>query len=677
MPRILLHLFFVLNLFVASSTIHLDSHRSPSSDEILQSLLESLTPERAAEVKTIQSNFMRYMLLAAGEKDQKKYKLFQQSREYVFVELEKVIKNQLAEKQGLKKIIPLAQTPNWSLVDDVQQLTLQTTGKSKLSPEVIDSLNAFFTPTDDLSTLPFPTQDPMIRETLLEILKKPDDKNRALVVVNKFEKQINEKILKIKSIGSEMTRSDALKLDNPDIQSFVRQFLDFYYQEADPALLKNILNDLITHAQQPSPETVVKAMFRNSGPGLGKLLQQIGQEPTMGPELSQLMQSMESDNKKVPLHLIEEIVEKDSGGYKIFNISKDPLGTGTMAQVNKAMLETPQGDQVIALRFLKPGVQDLAMQDIKILDKFLEVKRLTGEISPEMLPSVQKIFKSLQDFLKSELDIESTIQKQLKAYEVYSRSIKVDLEGKIKPVEISVPKVYLPETGLKTELHVQEFVKFGEKFSHLPEHQQKQLASRAIVELWYEEALFNSGYIHADLHQGNFTVLVQDGSDQLKVTIFDFGMSDILDQKTRRAFLLLGAGSEYSDTYLISKGFQTMMEDQSQESFKSLHLLVKNELKRAPKDATSWIIWGLQNGVVHSEQLGALARGSSLVQQLPKLIGEETIAKKILEQAAAKKARGKFFSRHFDFPLKRRELLRLGGGFVKKSCQDLIGAFFK
>lgn len=670
--------FFIAVVFALSAHFSVATkYRAPSSDFDVQSIVQSLSSARKDELKQIQNNFLRYMVAATKQKPAKKYQLFQEAREYALVELEKVAHNQMIESKSENNYKTLVRGHQWTLEDDIAQLTKQTKGLSQVDPALFQHLPSEILPFENLLHLALPDNEAELRSALIEILKQPTEKKRALALVDKFEEQILLKLEKIQNVGTEMTRSDALKLGNPDIENFVRQFLDFYYREADPIVLKNILNDLIGHTQQPSSEVIIKAMFRNSGPGLGKLLQQIGQEPSLGANLSQIMQSMESDNKKVPLHLIREVVQRDTAGYIFVDITEAPLGTGTMAQVNKAVLETQQGDQIVALRFLKPGVQELAEQDIKILDKFLAVKAATGEISPEMLPSVQKIFKSLQDFLRSELDIQGTIDKQIMAHSVYSRSIKVKLDGTVKNVEISIPQIYMPESGRRTQLHVQEFMKFGYNYSHLPEHQQKQMASRAMVQMWYEEALFQSGYIHADLHQGNFTVLVHEESNDIKINIFDFGMSDVLDEKTKRAFLLLGAGSEYQDAHLISKGFHTMMTDQSHEAFVQLLKLVKAETSHGVKDATSWIIWGLQNGVVESEQLGSLARGSALLQQLPQLIGEEKISKKILEQAAAKHMRSKIFHRHFDFPLKRRELLRLGSGFIKKSCQDLIQSFFK
>lgn len=294
-----------------------------------------------------------------------------------------------------------------------------------------------------------------------------------------------------------------------------------------------------------------------------------------------------------------------------------------------------------------------------------------------MLPNIKKLVRSLEEFLYSELDIEGTIQKQLLAKKVYERSVRVSAQGKIKPVQIYVPGVFLPTKGRETQLHIQEYIKSGEKFEALNRPTHKQRVSRALTQVWFEEALLESGVIHADLHQGNFTVLIRESTDDIKIVLFDFGMSEQLDESTRRAFLLLGSGSEYEDAYLIAKGFHLMGADQTYSEFQRIQTLVTQELKKGHKGAVDWVFWGMQNGLVHSNQLGPLARGASLINQLPKIIDDEEYSQKQIESMAAKRIRQEYFKRNYDFPLTRYEVSRIGISVVTKNCRELIGKFIR
>lgn len=661
-------------------------NRSPSSDLDLneaykiwnQHAQDELTELEEKQLKTIQENFVRFMLEASGETPEMKYELFQEARQYMAYDLKGFVHKVQARKMNLdssnsfQKWSPI-KAPKWTLKEEIKFIQDQIPEYERLKPDEIESLNAMIT-----HALQNTSDDDEFAGVLDELADKPDDRSRGLAVVEKFETRFEKYKSRIRNMGEELARGDRLALDDPEVQKFIKLFLNYYYQSVDEDVLKNIINDMIEKASgEITNEDLMLAVFKNSGPGLGKLLQQLTNEAGVSDEMADLMRTIESENKTVPYHLVKEVVANDEGGFQLSRISKTSLGTGTMAQVNKATLKRSGEKTDVALRFLKPGVSEMANSDIKILQDFVNDVAETGEISSEMLPNIKKLVRSLEEFLYSELDIEGTIEKQLLAKRVYERSVRVTAEGEVRPVQIHVPDVYLPEQGRATQLHIQEYIEFGEKFDSLPTLNHKQRASRALIEMWFEEALLESGVIHADLHQGNFTVLVQDSSDDMKIVLFDFGMSEQLDETTRRAFLLLGSGGEYEDSYLISKGFHLMGANQSKSEFKRIQALVDQELKKGSKGAVDWVFWGMHNGLVHSNQLGPLARGASLVNQLPKIIDDEEFAKDQVEKMAAKRIRQEYFKRDYQFPLTRYEISRLGISVVSKNCRDLMDKFLK
>ena len=74
-------------------------------------------------------------------------------------------------------------------------------------------------------------------------------------------------------------------------------------------------------------------------------------------------------------------------------------------------------------------------------------------------------------------------------------------------LEMKVPKVYTPPTG-SSNLHIQEFASGGVKFSELSDTGAKHVVAQEMVRMWFEQALFESGFLNADLHQGNFRVVL-------------------------------------------------------------------------------------------------------------------------------------------------------------------------
>ena len=140
-----------------------------------------------------------------------------------------------------------------------------------------------------------------------------------------------------------------------------------------------------------------QVLFLNAGTGLGKSLQQFVKGAEIGEGMQEVMELIESDGKAVPAHLAKEIIEMEPEGHQFSEIGERPIGTGTVAETRKATLTyrpnpatATEITEPVAVRYLKPGIENRASQDMLILSSFLD-KVTRQRLLPEaMLPNLRK-----------------------------------------------------------------------------------------------------------------------------------------------------------------------------------------------------------------------------------------------------------------------------------------------
>lgn len=424
-------------------------------------------------------------------------------------------------------------------------------------------------------------------------------------------------------------------------------------------------------------EAITGVIFQNTGPGLGKVLQQIGKEKGVGENFSRLMSVLESSGKEVPLHLVQAVVDSDKGGYVVREITGKPLGTGTIAQVNKAILVDDQMEKVVALRFLKPGIAKRCKEDITILRQFVPDNEET--LLKEGFTDIKvmgTLIDSVEKFLDDEVDLETSVARQKKAYEIYTRSVKIKADPKFSMLEMKVPDVYSPPKG-KSNLHIQEFATGGVKFSELTDLGARKVVAEEMLRMWFEEALFRSGFLNADLHQGNFRIVLIEENSKIKVLLYDFGLSSTLTKEDQRAFILVGAGAYLKSPSTITDGLMSSMNSTDNKIRAKLMADISAEMKVNPaKSPEDWVAWCVQKNYFVSDKLGAFARGSLLLKQLPESMGDTEMFKDIVVKSAMKNLVHSIADRDYNYPLKKIDLVKLGAIQMKNLCLNLFKSFF-
>lgn len=700
--KISLILFVLLLLSSCSQLKHLRPERKIASTSINQLVDEAvgftesnLSEARKVELKIFQENLLKYLIEASSSEDEHKIAIYRQASEYFNRVYPGIMQNIRNEKTGNKAFTEIKSAPLWSLKEEIKYLNKEAAKmpKPKVEIDLIDGLKIIapfykkisMTDADKLSKKYEQSVHKVMGQEFdlhpsyseIDSLVQFDgsDDEKILKLVSMVEDKLKNHEEKIRHLGSEIAKSGQVDLKKAQVRLVVN-FMNYYFEHMHPDVVKTIMSELVTGGPKLPQEETMKVIFKNTGPGLGKVLQQIGKEKGIGDTFSALLAVLESTGKKVPIHLIEDLVAKDVGGYELKNIADKPLGTGTMAQVNRAIITDNGVEREIALRFLKPGIVGRCEEDIEILRNFVpDSEQLLKQEGFQDLRVVSTLIDSVERFLKEELNFKIAIENQQKAYEVYSKSVLIKTESKYSMLEMKVPKVYTPPTG-SSNLHIQEFASGGVKFSELTDEGAKLVVAQEMVRLWFEEALFESGFLNADLHQGNFRVVLIEENDKIKVLLYDFGLSTTLTKEDQRAFLLLGAGAYLKSPSTITDGLMASMNSNDSTLRAKLIKHIEQEMKIKPnRPAEDWVAWCVTKNYFVSEKLGAFARGSLLLKQLPESMGQTEMFKNTVVKSATSHLVKSIADRQYDFPLKKMDLVKIASIQAKNSCMDMVKSF--
>lgn len=664
-------------------------------DEAMGFTVSDLSEGRQAELKTFQENLLKYLIEATSSEDQHKFAVYRQASEYFNRIYPGIMKNIRNEKLGINEYIEIKKAPLWSLKEEIKFLNREAERfpKAKVDIDLIEGLKIIAPFYKTISKEDANKLNKQYEKSVHKVMGETfdmhpsyseidslvqfggSDEEKILLLISMVEGKLKKHEEKIRHLGSEIAKSGQVDMKNTQVRLVVN-FMDYYFEHMQVDVVKTIMSELVTAGPKLPPEEMMKVIFKNTGPGLGKVLQQMGKEKGIGATFSSMLSVLESTGKQVPLHLIQEIVAKDIGGYELKNIIDKPLGTGTMAQVNRAILLDNGVETEIALRFLKPGIANRCKEDIEILRNFVpDNEKILKQEGFQDLQVVSTLIDSVERFLNEELDFKIAILNQQKAYEVYSKSVMIKTESKYSMLELKVPKVYTPPNGT-SNLHVQEFVSGGVKFSELSDLGAQKVVAQEMVRMWFEQALFESGFLNADLHQGNFRVVLIEEKDKIKVLLYDFGLSTTLTKEDQRAFLLLGAGAYLKSSSTITDGLMASMNSTDIKLRNKLIKDIEKEMKVHPnKPAEDWVAWCVTKNYFVSEKLGAFARGSLLLKQLPETIGQTEMFKETVVKSATSHLVKSIADRKYDFPLKKMDLVKIASIQVKNSCKEIVEKF--
>lgn len=257
-------------------------------------------------------------------------------------------------------------------------------------------------------------------------------------------------------------------------------------------------------------------LLRETLEGLGATFIKLGQVMSTRPDLfsSPIIEELESLQDHLPVFPgARRILEEELGARasRIVEMDETPVAAASVAQVHRGVLED---GREVAIKILRPNIRLLAERDGAILHAFAVVL-MTFSGAAQHAELVEHLDHFLEGII-SQTDLRIEAANYLRFRKNFKR----------------VKKVRFPEVfeELCTErVLVMEFVR-GEKV--VREHARRFPDLPGRLRETFLKMCFDDGFLHADLHPGNF-VIEPDGG----VCIFDVGLTKSLSEEALEYYI--------------------------------------------------------------------------------------------------------------------------------------------
>ncbi len=261
------------------------------------------------------------------------------------------------------------------------------------------------------------------------------------------------------------------------------------------------------------------ALLMGSGPCLQKLFQLVGKD-VQRPDLAQTMQALQNDIKPFGFDEFRRAVEKASGRTleeSFASVDPTPLAAASVGQVHRGVLKD---GSAVAIKVRRPGLGIRAEREIR----GLRAAASSEPMALELLTRVGKTVMEEMDFRNEARNLEEGLR-----YVDPSRGIWI--AGRMEAVPVA------------EDLLVSRLAS-GAKLSKFDPTDLGQVAVRAraiekLLDSWFDEAIFGSGFFHGDLHPGNIFFKESLVDPGFELTLIDFGNAGRLSLDERRGFVQL------------------------------------------------------------------------------------------------------------------------------------------
>ncbi|XP_059482617.1 aarF domain-containing kinase 1 [Neocloeon triangulifer] len=278
---------------------------------------------------------------------------------------------------------------------------------------------------------------------------------------------------------------------------------------------------LKSEVHQWGAERLLKLCCLNKGVFI-KVGQHIGALDYLLPvEYVNTMKVLHSKAPKSSLKDVYMVLRQDLGKdpEEVFkSIDPEPLGTASLAQVHKAVL---QDGRTVAVKVQHASVRGNSLVDLKTMEFLVSiVSRLFPDFRFEWL------VKETKRNIPLELDFHNEGKNAEKADRIL-----------VKFPWLFVPKIYWNLTTPR--VLTMEFVEGGQinDVEYIEKSKiNKWLLSSRLGDM-YSEMIFKHGFVHADPHPGN--ILVQPKGKDFKIILLDHGLYAELEPKFRRQYARL------------------------------------------------------------------------------------------------------------------------------------------
>ncbi len=258
-----------------------------------------------------------------------------------------------------------------------------------------------------------------------------------------------------------------------------------------------------------------RIMLEEMGPTFIKLAQIIStRRDLFPPSALEEFEKLQDDVPPFDSALVPPIFKHDFGETieEVFeSFDSTPVASASVAQVHRAVLKN---GREVAIKVLRPGIEEIMIQDIKIITLLAKITLKIPFFEPQTALGFTEYFGEM---LKKQIDLTIEAENNRKFTECFK-----DYSHTLRFPEL------VPEYCSKNVLTM-EFA-HGEKPTELdPENYDiKKLAETGLY-IYY--VMVCHGLIHADLHPGNMLVSSEDF-----FWVFDLGLVDEMDWELRKNF---------------------------------------------------------------------------------------------------------------------------------------------
>lgn len=265
------------------------------------------------------------------------------------------------------------------------------------------------------------------------------------------------------------------------------------------------------------PQENLRLALEELGPTFIKIGQILSTRLDLLPEeYCQELRKLQDQAPPVDFPSIQKVIEDE---FKrplrdIFpSFDPTPLASASIAQVHRARL--PDGTEV-AVKVQKPGVEEIILEDLAILEGLLRVVDRLNVLEEGLLR--EELFLEFRKHLLRELDFLTEAQNMRRFRENFR-----NFPG------ITIPRVFLHYSTRR--VLVSELVE-GLPLSHpgiasLSREERQYFARRGVEAIL--KMVFEDGFFHADPHPGNIFLRLPEKD----LVLLDFGTVGVIDRTTR------------------------------------------------------------------------------------------------------------------------------------------------
>ena len=257
--------------------------------------------------------------------------------------------------------------------------------------------------------------------------------------------------------------------------------------------------------------------------GMGTTFIKLGQFLATRPDIigEEMAKDLETLQDKVPafeLYEAKKVIKKEIGEKQYQNIIQigEPIAAASIAQVHFAKIKNENQEKQVAIKILRPDIEQLFNEELDALMLFAYIVENT--ISKAKRLKLVEVVHLLREITNIEMDLRFEAAAANELYE----NTKLD-KG------FNVPKIYWNYTTKKILTldkvdgrSIREHKKLEEQGVKL-----KQLAEN-LIQHFLKQAV-RDGFFHGDMHQGNLFV-----DSKGNIVPVDFGIMGRLDKNNRK-----------------------------------------------------------------------------------------------------------------------------------------------